>query len=386
VLAPLSQATVATVSLPTTTGEHRYALLNGTANATAAQAVAAARTSDVVMMLALQARVFGPAMRRANPSVKLFVYQNAEASQSSDCSTFPASWYLYDSAGNKVKSGTTGNCAMYPLSNAAYGGYSGWADYVAKQCADHLRTAPLASGCYLDQLSSALDSGFATGLPVDPATGDVYNATTWLKQMVHIARVVENETGRPVIGNSYEGGSRYYSRPTQILNSYGALGFMAEHFLNSTPWQWTSLPHWAQNVNMMINAQASGEDIFVEFRAPSSATAVRWQRYVTATYLIGNNGHAWLCYRVGQGLCWTGAAAAAKSVVGSPLVTRTSTGGYAISPGVYLRKFQHGAAVVNLSGRPATVHFGAVYVTPSGARVSAMTLGNTTGVVLRTPS
>jgi hypothetical protein len=384
VLTPISQASVATVALPVTTGEHRYALLNGTAGATAAQAVAAARTSDVVMMLAMQARLFGPAMRKVNPGVKLFVYQNAEASKSTDCSTYPASWYLYDTAGNKVKSGTTGNCAMYPLSTQSYNGYNGWADYVAKQCEDHLKTAPLASGCYLDQLSSALDTGFATSLPVDPATGDLYDPNTWLRQMGHIAQTVQNFTGKPVIGNSYEGGSRYYSRPTSILNTYGVMGFMAEHFLNSTPWQWTSLSHWAQNINMMLSSQAAGEDIFLEFRSPNATTAVRWQRYVTATYLIGNNGHAWLCFRIGNGLCWSGAAGGeAPEAVGPPLSTRTSASGYAIAPGVYLRKFKSGAAIVNLSGHAATVHLGATYVTPSGARVAAMTLGNTTGVVLR---
>jgi hypothetical protein len=382
VLTPLSQATVATVSLPvSTTGEHRYALLNGTANATAAQAVEAAQTSDAVMMLAFQARVFGPAMLQANPNVKLFVYQNAEASKSADCSTYPASWYLYDGAGNKVKSKTTGNCAMYPLSNVAYDGYSGWADYVAKQCADHLRTAPLASGCYLDQLSSALDSGFATGRPINPATGKAYTPTAWLNQMGHIAAVVMNYTQRPVIGNSYEGGSRYFNRPTSVLNSYGAMGFMAEHFLNATPWQWTSLSHWELNVNMMLNAQAAGEDIFLEFRAPSATTAAAWQSYVTATYLIGNNGSAYLCFRVDHGLCWAGTSAPVD--VGAPLSTGTTAADYQVSPGVFVRQFQNGVAIVNLSTTAATVNLGATYDNGAGTPVSSVTVASKAGTVLQ---
>jgi Hypothetical glycosyl hydrolase family 15 len=387
VLTPFSQATVATVSLPVTTGEHRYALLNGTASATLAQAVDAAQTSDVVMTLAFQARVFGPAMLRVNPNVKLFVYQNGEASKAADCSRFPASWYLYDAAGNKVKSKTTGNCAMYPLSNVAFDGYSGWADYVAQQCADHLRTAPLASGCYLDQLSSALDSGFATSLPVDPATGHVYDPATWLQQMGHIAAVVMNYTQRPVIGNSYEGGGRYFNRPTQLLNSYGALGFMAEHFLNAHSWQWTSVSHWESNINMMLNSQAAGEDIFLEFRAPTAASAAAWRQYVTATYLIGDNGHSWLCFRVDQSLCWAGAAASGAPVsLGAPLTTAATAAGYQVSPGVFVRKFESGEAIVNLSGQTATLQLGATYQTSNGTKLSVLTVPDKTGAVLQAAS
>src|SRR5690348_4674145 len=160
-----------------------FAGLQGNPSATQADAVAAAKMADRVNGLAVQIHDFGAAMRQANPSVGLYVYVNGELAQSKDCSTFPASWYLYGKGGVKVKSNTNGNCAMYPLSTQSWNGYSGWIDYVRHLCQQGLAQAPLANGCFVDQISSALDSGFANTLPIDPATGALYRASTWMAQM-----------------------------------------------------------------------------------------------------------------------------------------------------------------------------------------------------------
>src|SRR5689334_8903165 len=231
VLAAPAASSGAISAFPTTTsGIHRFSGLQGHPNATQADAVAAAQGADVVAGLAVQISKYGAAMRQANPNVRLFVYVNGELAQSSDCSTFPASWYLYTAAGAKVKSGSIGNCAMNPESTQAWSGYAGWIDYVRHQCADKLASAPLADGCFVDQISSALDSGFATGTPVDPATGKAYTMATWMAQMGKIGQAVEAFTGKPVIGNSYEGGSRYWKQPTNIVNGYAIDAFEAEHF------------------------------------------------------------------------------------------------------------------------------------------------------------
>src|SRR6476469_1330045 len=148
----------ASAASTTSSGIHLFAGLQGNSGATQADAVSAARMSDVVSGLAVQIHKFGSAMRQANPNVALYVYVNGELAQSKDCSTFPASWYLYTKSGAKVKSGTNGNCAMYPLSTQPWNGYNGWIDYVQHQCADGLRAAaPLAVGCFVDQISRALN-------------------------------------------------------------------------------------------------------------------------------------------------------------------------------------------------------------------------------------
>ena len=195
-----------------------------------------------------------------------------------------------------MKSGTHGNCAMYPLSTPPWNGYNGWIDYVQHQCADALQTAPLANGCFVDQISSALNSGFATALPVDPATRALYRASTWMAQMGQIGQRIQSFTGKPVVGNSYEAGARYWGVPTNIVNGYGISGFESEHFLNANQTQWTQLAYWTQNVNMMIDGQAHGKGVEVGFTDAPATNEEIWRQYVVASYLLGNNGHAWMAF------------------------------------------------------------------------------------------
>ena len=359
-----------------------FAGLQGNPGATQADAVAAARQSDHVYALAVQIQKYGAAMRQANPGVQLYVYVNGELSQSSDCSKFPASWYLYGKGGVKVKSATTGNCAMYALSTRTWNGYAGWADYVAHLCKQQLAAAPLANGCFVDQISSALDSGFATTLPIDPATGALYKAATWMSQMGMIGARVQSFAGKPVIGNSYEGGSRYWGVPTNIVNRYAINGFESEHFLNAQSSQWTQLSRWTQNINMMIDGQAHGKAVHVGFTDAPASTEETWRQYVVASYLMGNNGNAWLAFCASTKHSYSDPSTLYKLQIGSPLQTASSVSGYAIRPGVFVRHFTSGVAVVNLSGGTTTISLGAGYVDAGGRSVTSVALANGRGMVL----
>jgi Hypothetical glycosyl hydrolase family 15 len=365
----------------TTTGIHRFSGLQGNASATQADAVAAAQGSDVVSGPTIQIKNFGAAMRLANPNVKLFAYINGELSQKADCSTFPASWYLYDSSGHKVTS-PSGNCAMSPESTQAWNGYAGWIDYVRRNCAANLAAAPLADGCFVDQISSALNSSFASALPIDPATGKLYTMSTWMAQMGQIGQAVESFTGKPVIGNSYEGGSRYWGQPTNIVNGYGIDAFEAEHFLNANTTQWTGLKYWTKNINMMIDSQAHGKGILVGFTNAPTTNEERWREYVTASYLLGNNGHAWLAFCSTALSSYSDPSPLYAMNLGSPLQTATSVAGYQVSAGLFLRRFSSGVAIVNLSGATQTVALGGTYKDVSGTAYSQVTLANATGIVL----
>jgi hypothetical protein len=338
--------------------------------------------SDVVGGLAVQLHNFGSAMRQANPNVALYVYVNGELAQSKDCSTFPASWYLYSTSGAKVKSGTNGNCAMYPLSTKPWNGYNGWIDYVQHQCADGLRTAPLASGCFVDQISSALNSGFATGLPVDPATGALYRDATWMAQMAQIGQRIQSFTGKPVVGNSYEGGARYWAVPTSIVNGYAISAFESEHFLNANHTQWTQLACWTQNVNMMIDGQAHGKGVEIAFTDAPATNEEIWRQYVVASYLLGNNGRAWMAFSSASKHPYTDPSPLYKLPIGSPAQTSSSVSGYQIRPGVFLRRFTSGVAIVNLSGSSQTLSLGGTYRDVGGKTYSSVTLASARGIVL----
>ncbi len=372
----------ASAASTTSSGVHLFAGLQGNQSATQADAVSAARMSDVVSGLAVQLHKFGPAMRQANPNVALYVYVNGELAQSKDCSTFPASWYLHTKSGAKVKSGTIGNCAMYPLSTQPWNGYNGWIDYVRHQCADGLRTAPLANGCFVDQISSALNSGFATGLPVDPATRALYRASTWMAQMGLIGQRIQSFTGKPVVGNSYEGGARYWGVPTNIVNGYVISGFESEHFLNANHTQWTQLSYWTQNVNMMIDGQAHGKGVEVAFTNAPATNEEIWRQYVVASYLLGNNGRAWMAFSSSSKHPYTDPSPLYKRPIGSPTQTASSVSGYQIRSGVFLRRFTSGLAIVNLSGSSTTVSLGGTYRDVSGKTYSSVTLASARGIVL----
>jgi hypothetical protein len=366
----------------TAVGIHRFAGLQGDASATQAEAVAAAQGADVVTGLTIQIKSDGAAMRLANPNVQLFAYINGELSQSSQCSTFPASWYLYDSSGHKVTS-PGGNCAMSPESTQVWNGYAGWIDYVRRSCAANLATAPLANGCFVDQTSSALNSSFASALPIDPATGKLYTMSTWMAQMGQIGQAVESFTGKPVIGNSYEGGSRYVGQPTNIVNSYGVDAFESEHFLNANSSQWTGLSYWTKNINMMIDSQAHGKGILVGFTNAPTTNEETWREYVTASYLLGNNGHAWLAFCSTSLSSYSDPSPLYSMNVGPPTQTATSVAGYQLSTaGLFLRRFSSGLAIVNLSGGTQSVALGGTYKDVSGKTYTNVTIPNASGIVL----
>ena len=269
--------------------------MQGSTSATQSDAIAAANMSDIVSGLTVQIKQYGAAMRQANPNVQLYLYVNGELAQSKDCSTFPASWYLYSTGGAKVKS-PNGNCAMYPLSTQTWNGYAGWIDYVKHLCAQNLAQAPLANGCFVDQISSALNSSWASALPIDPATKKVYAMSTWMGQMGQIGQTIEQFTGKPVIGNSYEGGARYWGMPTNLINGYGIDSFESEHFLNANKTQWTKQSYWTKNIDMMIDAQSKGKRINVGFTDAPTTNEETWRQFATASYLLGNNGNAWLAF------------------------------------------------------------------------------------------
>ena len=374
-------STAASAATKTANGIHMFSGLQGSASATQSDAVAAARMSDVVSALTVQVKQYGAAMRQANPSVQLYLYVNGELAQSKDCSTFPASWYLYSTSGAKVKS-PNGNCAMYPLSTQTWSGYAGWIDYVKHLCAQNLAQAPLANGCFVDQISSALNSSWATALPVNPATKQLYTMSTWMGQMGQIGQTIQQFTGKPVIGNAYEGGARYWGMPTNLINGYGIAGFESEHFLNANKTQWTKQSYWTKNIDMMIDAQSKGKSIQVGFTDAPTTNEETWRQFVTASYLLGNNGNAWLAFCSTAKHSYTDPSPLYKLPIGSPAQTASSVSGYQIRPGVFLRRFTSGVAIVNLSGSNTTVSLGGTYRDAVGKSYSGVTLASARGIVL----
>jgi hypothetical protein len=366
----------------TSNGIHLYFGMQGRLDATRADAVRAASAGDMITALPVQLRRFGAAMVAANPSVKLFAYVNGMFAQSKDCATFPASWYLYDSAGRRVRAVHTGNCLMNPLSTATFAGAAGWTAYVSALCRSDLATT-IAAGCFVDQMNAApLGAGFVTGAPVDPRTGTAFGRSGYMQLVVAHAKSLQTQIAHPLIGNSYDSAPRFYGIPTNVVDSSSIGVFEAEHWFGNDPLQSRVRSSWLQAVQMMIDAQTAGHGVIVNFDGPGGHVRT-WRRYVTASFLLGDLGHGWLEFAPNaQTAPFDSIARLYRVAIGSPAENHTTVGGY-LRDGVYQRTFTHGRVIVNASGRTIRVALGAVYYGLRGHPCRSVLMGPHTGRVLR---
>jgi hypothetical protein len=170
--------------------------------------------------------------------------------------------------------------------------------------------------------------------------------------------------------------------PTNLINGYGIDAFESEHFLNANKTQWTKQSYWTKNIDMMIDAQSKGKSIQVGFTDAPTTGEETWRQFVTASYLLGNNGNARLAFCSTAKHSYTDPSPLYGLPIGSPTQTATSVSGYQVAPGVYERKFTGGIVVANVSGSTVTVNLGGTYKTVSGSSLGSVTLANGNGAVL----
>lgn len=368
----------------TAAGVHRFTGIQGRSghNFTSSELSAIGRQSDIVVGLAVQLKKYGPALRNANPNVRLFVYVNGMFAQSKQGSSFPTSWYLHDAAGRKITSKTNKNYLMNPLSSTKSGSDAGWAAYVARQCVDKKAQAGNAAGCFLDQMSSAGNTAFVSALPIDPRTKKPFTMTAYMQAVNVVGNAVSARM--PTIGNSYESGYRYYANNTRVVESSNVGVFEAEHWLGATQPRDAQTPSkWKQSVQMLIDSQAGGHGVMVSFGDVATGLQ-QWQTFNVASMLLGNNGHVWMHFDSSSSsgpASWELDTPVMNVRIGTPTETRSTVDGY-FRNGVYQRTFTNGLALVNASGSKVTVKLGKVMRTPGGAAVSSVAMAPYTGAVL----
>jgi len=380
-----ASAAVPLQSIPaTTTGIHRFMGIQGDVghNFTASELTTIAKEDDILVALQVQISKYGGALRAANPGLRMFAYQNGMFAQSNQGSTFPSSWYLRDRSGAKVQSNSNHNYLMNPYSTATYQGSAGWAAYVGAQCKAKVSAAPLATGCYLDQVSSAGDTSFVTSLPINPSTGKLFTLSTY---MAAVNRVINAAAAKTVVlGNSYESGNRYYANADNTVDATNGAAFEAEHWMGATqPRDAETLSKWKMDVQMLIDSQKNGHGAMVNFQ-DMSTNLTQWQGYVVSTMLLGNNGHVWIQFASSSS---SGPDALQLNTplmnapIGSPTETYSTTDGY-LKGGVYQRSFTKGRVLVNPTGSAVTVKLGSTMTTIGGSRISSLKLAPYSGTVL----
>lgn len=370
--------------LPSTrSGIHQFTGIQGRAshNFSASELKTIGRSSDIVTGLSVQIRQYGARLRGANPRLRMFVYVNGMFAQSNQASAFPNSWYLHDAGGHKITSGTHGNYLMNPFSRKRSHGVRGWAAYVTHQCVVKRREARFARGCFLDQMSSAGNTGFVSARPINPRTHRPFTMRGFMGAVNRVGNAAARRM--PIIGNSYESGARYIKNSTRRVNRSHMSAFEAEHWLGATqPRDAQTLKTWKQNVQMLMSAQRHHKGVLVGF-GDMASNLPQWQAYVVASMLLGNNGHVWVHFDApGNGpASWQLNTPLMRAHIGRPLRTARKVGGY-LKHGVYRRAFSKGLVIVNPTARTVVVHLRRPARLTSGRRVTRVTAAPFSGVVL----
>jgi hypothetical protein len=347
------------------------------AKPTWSQAVATARTTDMILATRWQYRGYVAAMKAANPHLTIYVYSNAAAVAPAELPLYPSSYLAHDSAGNRVVS-TYGNY-IADISN------SGWVQSRINDCKRALSLSGY-DGCFYDMLGSGLlYPGYLKSLPINPSTGVAWTHSEWIartSQMIQLFR--QALPGVPIIGNGVDSGSHYFANPggskplaqavrTIVAECYVRLPAEAPNVL-------LGFSRWKADLDMVTDAEANGDSILAESKVEVSATQAqidRWHKLSLATFLLSTNGSSKYLFVTLDPTThysddpWTHAPIGAAS------------GGYYVDPtGAYVRDFATGKVIVNPTTRSITLPLGKTYTTLDGLQVTTLTLAPSTGEVL----
>ncbi|HEV8452931.1 MAG TPA: putative glycoside hydrolase [Gaiellales bacterium] len=351
--------------------------MNGSSSVTLDQAVAEAQRFDVISATRNVYRPYVAQMKAANPNLTLLVYLNGTYAQQNQGSAFPDSWYSHTALGAKITSHGWGNYLMNPASQ-------GWVDHVVQSCLSFKADSGY-DGCLLDMLGTGpLLPRYGTGLPVNPATGEVWTPDQWLQATSHLAEQVKAALGSaPLGGNGIQNGWSYFRPTAPSAQLFGGLDYgMAETWVRSAGQgidQWAPEQRWQANVDALADAGSRGESILAITKCWTDGTAAQkeqWHRFALASFLLGNDGHSrfYFSYSASNDAADDNAMWHVK--LGQPQSAYTQAGG------VYQRTFAAGKVLVNPGDTSVTVPLGSTYTDLDGQTVSSVTMAPHTGQIL----
>jgi hypothetical protein len=337
--------------------------------------------------------------RHGNPHLKLFAYVNGMFAMAGEGSLFPASWYMRDRNGEKIRSKRWFNYLMDPRSTAAFahGGvtYHGWTDWVRRLCVRKMHTITGAfNGCFVDMLVPApvVDPQYNVGnvVPVKDQTSlATWTPREWLAMTGGVGLAIQQFSKHPIVGNGLEWGARFYSNPNSMLLNYmtGAQAELWMRIPQASARRFPSIDDWKQNVQMLMDGDRSGNALDVTVKVWTQATSSlrqHWRFFSFASYRLGNLGHSYFEFTSSPRKApWKDLSRIYNLRIGRPLETYSTVSDYRRPSGVYRRNFRHGVVLVNPSGARVRVRLHARYANYRGSVVSAVTLSPHSGTVLR---
>lgn len=335
---------------------HKWVALNQVPSSylTAAQVAAVANNFDLAVIKDSQAGL-SDQLKAANPDLTVLVYHNGAFAQKGQGTKFPAAWYAYDVNHNKITQTVFGNYLM-DVSN------TDWIDYVVGACTSAKGRAH-ADGCYTDMMMTApLFGDYATGRPVNPATGKIWTFPAFQSAVERIAARIRDEVDGPSAANGVACGKRWFvagggSSKTLTNNTDGSHAEIWLRDRKLAPDEFPSVTSWKQDVDMVAEAEAESRQIMVETKlwqrgpdAIPTATVDRWRAFTLATFLLATEGKSWYLFSPNPTLSGMTAADPWEDVaVGAPIAS------YTLSGRVYQRSFVNGFTAVNPSTTYSTV-------------------------------
>jgi hypothetical protein len=316
----------------------------------------AARTHEMVIG---DARVYAPRidrLREVNPAITVLGYNIGPYMVEGTTPYVNAlaehpEWFARSASGELI------HVNSYPKSVLMDPGYPGWRAKHASIVANLFAKYPGLDGVFVDSVGPSPLRGYTDAPPVNPATGEVYTAQEWLSASVLALNQIKAKVKtKYVMWNGLLSG-QLYQEDTRILATSNADGGMSEQFVREPRGSvdgYPSLADWKANLDMVVDMQARGKDVFCWTKVWTTATDDQrkaWNRFALATYLLGKDDRAWYAFSpdvsADRATVWY---AQQQAKLGAPL------GPYVeLRNSVFRRDFEHGIVTVKPAERTAHI-------------------------------
>jgi hypothetical protein len=288
-----------------------------------------------------------PQLHAWNPSLTVLVY-NMGPYLSKGSSTYTTilaqhpTWFAHDSHGKLI------NLRMFPANYLMDEGNAAYRAWHAQQLAAVV-AADGFDGAMVDSVGDAPVGGghYASGAPIDTATGKPYTAAQYLANSVLLLNADKASLGtKYLIFNGLISGNEYASA-THILATSNANGGISELFLRQPSSSVNAFPNATvvqQSLAMMTDLAARGKAFLGWTKvwvSASSAQVAKWEQFALGVYLLGRQSASYLDFMPSH--------SADNTVVSYSNMTSNlgaALGPYTMSGSTFTRSFQNGKVTV----------------------------------------
>jgi len=325
---------------------------------TAAEWQAAATNDSVLVGQAGVYKKWIPQLKAWNPNLTILEYnlgpylQKGSANYNTVLADDP-SWFARDSRGNLINLPSFPNNYLMDPSNA---GYRAWhASQLAASVAEYG-----FDGAMDDSMGAGPLGHYASGAPMDTATGQPYTAQQWLSEQVLMLNADKAALdGKYLAFNGLVSGPMYV-RESSILATSNADAGVSELFLRQPTSPVTSYPDATavqDSLQMMSDMAAHGKTFLGWTKVWSSGSAAQiaqWEQFALGVYLLGQQSGSYLDFMNSHSADNTQVAYPnLDSNMGAPM------GPYTVNGSIYTRTFQNGTVTVNLGTSSSSIQMNA---------------------------